>query len=173
MKKFLKYFLIIVAALLLIFLLIGIIKPTQEYTTSVTVNAPVEKTFAIFMDTSRFREWMPIFSKMELLSGNPNEAGSKWKMHFHERGQDIIMMETVTTYKTNQVFAFNLQNEVINSDNEVLFTPKGNSTQITAHCKSEGGNIIWKSLFVFFTPGMKQQSQQIYNDLKRVVENTE
>lgn len=173
MKKILKYLLVAVVVIVILFLSLGLIMPTQEYTTSVMVNAPVEKTFAVFMDTSQAREWMPGFRYFENISGKEHEAGSKWKIVFFEHGQEIVMTETVTEFKSNEVFAFNIQNEVMNSDNEVTFSVQDNSTVITSHSKYEGGNIFWKSLFVFFNSGMKKQSEQMYNDLKKIVEHSD
>jgi uncharacterized protein YndB with AHSA1/START domain len=144
--------------------------PVQEYTTTVTVHAPVEKTFSVFMDTSRLREWMPGYRQIVNISGKENEPGSKWKIVFFENGQEIVMTETVTGFKPNELFTFNVQNEVMNSDNEIRFAVQDNSTVITAHAKYEGGNIFWKSLFVFFNSGMKKQSEQMYNDFKKIAE---
>ena len=172
MKKALKY--IGIGALVAIssFFILGLIHPTGEYTNTTIVNAPLEKTFDIFNDTTRMREWMPGMVSMENISGGANEVGSKWKTTFRDGERDIVMTETVTAFKTNELFAFNLSNEVMNSDNEIRFTAKGNTTEIKAHCKYKGSNMFWRSMFVFFEGSMQQQQQEMYALLKKVIEES-
>src|SRR5436853_7852331 len=115
MKTALKYIGIGVIVVLLSFFTLGLLHPTQEYNFSVNVNAPAEKTFAVFNDTSRIREWMPNFRAIENISGNAGQVGSKWKMIFFDHDKEIVMTETVTAFSLNQRFSSNLSNDFISS----------------------------------------------------------
>ena len=170
MKKALKYIGIGILIAISSFFIMGLLHPDGEYTTTIVINAPIEKTFSVFNDTTRMREWMPEMVLMQNISGAENEVGSKWKTIFRDHERDIEMTETVTGFKTNELFAFNLQNEVMNSDNEIRFAAVGNTTEIKAHTKYRGGNIFWRSMFVFFEGSMKQQQQEMYAMLKEVIE---
>ena len=170
MKKALKYIGIGILIAISSFFIMGLLHPDGEYTITIVVNAPVEKTFSVFNDTTRMREWMQGMVSMENISGGANEVGSKWKTTFRDHERDIVMTETVTGFKANELFAFNLSNDVMNSDNEIRFAAVGNTTEIKAHTKYRGGNLFWRSMFVFFEGSMKQQQQEMYELLKAVVE---
>lgn len=172
MKKFLKYFLIVIVLLVVIFFSLGLIFRSHEYTISTTVNAPVEKTFAVFNDTTKLKEWLPGFKSMELIKGNMNEAGSKWKVVFEENGSEISMNETIVAFKENELVSFNIANDFIKSKNEVRFIPKGNRTEIIARVNYRGTHIFQKSVLALFSGFVKKQQEESYNLLKQVVEKT-
>jgi uncharacterized protein YndB with AHSA1/START domain len=170
MKKFLKYFLLTIVGIVVLFFLLGVVFPTQHYSISVTINKPVEKTFATFNDTTRMKEWMPGFQKIENISGNANEVGNKWRLYFNDHDRDIVMDETMTAFKQNELFTFNLSNEVINSDTEIRFKQIGNATEITNTCTYSGGNLFWKSMFVLVQNSVIEQQKKNFELLKMLVE---
>ncbi len=172
MIKFLKYFLLIVGSIIIIFLLLGVFMPKQHYEISMEIDAPVEKTFAMFNDTSIMSKWMPSLKSIKNISGNAGEVGSKWKITFLDHGKEIEMTETITEFKTNESFSFNIQNEVMNSDNSFRFIPDGNKTRVETSCTYSGGNIFWKSLFVFINSSVKKQQTTQFEALKKMIENS-
>jgi uncharacterized membrane protein len=172
MKKFLKYFLIIVATLVVIFFSLGFLFRQHEYTISTIVNAPVEKTFAIFNDTTKLGEWLTGFKSMENIRGKPNEVGSKWKVVFEENGSEISMNETIVAFKENELVSFNIANDFIKSKNEIRFIPKGNTTEINAHVIYRGTHIIQKSVLALFSRSVKKQQKESYELLKQLIEKT-
>lgn len=171
MKKFLKYFFIVLIILVVVFFLLGVFKPEQEYTFSINVNSPVDKTFAVFNDTTRMREWMPNFQKIENISGSANQTGSKWRIVFHDHGKEIEMTETVTAFENNKLFAFDIENDFIVSHNDIHFDESANQTQITVHAKYKGGNMFSRSLFVLMNSSVKKMQAENFLMLKKIVEN--
>jgi len=81
--KILKGILIAVAVLVLIIVIIpAFVDSEYRVERSITVNAPVEKTFMIAKNYEYYVEWNP-WSQMEPsaydeMSGTPGEVGSKW-----------------------------------------------------------------------------------------------
>ena len=82
--KFLKYLLIIVALLAIIFFGKGLLTPQVSYESEIVVNKPVNEAWAIMSDESRISEWLPGIKKMELISGTENKVGAVSKIYFEE-----------------------------------------------------------------------------------------
>ncbi len=151
---------------------LGFLFRQHDYTITTTVNAPVEKTFAIFNDTTKLREWLTGFKYMENIRGKPNEVGSKWKVVFSDRGKEISMNETITAFKENELVSFNIANDFIKSKNEIRFIPKGNTTEIVAKVSYRGTHIMQKSLLALLSASVKKQQEESYDLLKQVVEKS-
>lgn len=111
--KILKYILGIIAALVVIFFMIGVFVSTFTYENKVEVNAPVEKAWAVFTDESRMGEWLTGLKSIETISGNPGEVGSIYRLVFVQNGEEMVMTEEVTAFQQNELFAFNLDNDVM------------------------------------------------------------
>lgn len=163
----------ILAAIVVIFFLIGVFVPTFTYVSRIEVNAPVEHAWAVFNDESRVGEWMTGFKSIETISGNPNEVGSKFRLVFEEDGKEIVMTETMTAFEPHERFAFDLVNEVMNVNVDIRFASSGGKTEITATSLVDGNNIFWKSLLPLFKSGFEDRSQEMYDKLKTLIETTE
>lgn len=172
MKKFLKYFLIVVVLIVGIFFSLGLLFRQHEYTIITTVNAPVEKTFAVFNDTTKLKEWLTGLKSMENISGKLYEVGSKWKIVFDDHGEEISMNETITAFKENELVSFDIENDFIKSINEVRFVPKGNMTEVIAHVHYNGTGIFQKSILALFSGMVKKQQEESYNLFKQLVERS-
>jgi hypothetical protein len=170
MKKFLKYLLLMLVALVVIFFSLGLFVPSFSYDNVIEVNKPADKAFYSFYNLGNMSKWIPGFQYIEPLSGFPDEVGSKLKMVLVQDGKKYIMIETMTAFKENEVFAFTLVNEVFTSDVEILFQGHGNTTTIIAHSKVKGKNIFWRALLLLSRPHIKSSQQQAYDKLKEVIE---
>ena len=122
MKKVLRFIVIGIFALAVLFFSLGLFIPTFSFDNVVEVNKPIEKTFAEFNDVSNMYKWIPGFQFIEPISGWPNEVGSKWKLVVKQEGKRMELIKTMTAYKENEVFAFNLSNEMMSNDIEIVFT---------------------------------------------------
>ena len=58
--KVLKYLIITLAVLFIAFLMIGVLVPQISYENKISINAPREKVFSIFMDGSQMGKWMDL-----------------------------------------------------------------------------------------------------------------
>ncbi|MCG3166178.1 MAG: hypothetical protein POELPBGB_01954 [Bacteroidia bacterium] len=174
LKKIIFILLGIIGALILGFIAIGFIKPTYNGGVTVTVNAPVSTTFAVFNDTANMRKWMDNFKRIENISGAENEVGSKWKLVYDENGRDLVMTETITAFEQDKLFAFNMEDEYFKMDIEIRFEEKDGKTIITQTDKGEGKNLPARSMVAIMgSLGLMQKQQQgMYNKLKDLVEKT-
>ncbi len=170
--RIIKYALGIIAVLAIAFLLIGVFVPTFTYESRVEINAPVEHTFAIFNDESRMGEWLNGFKSIETLSGGPNQVGSKFRLTFVQRGEEMVMLEELTAFKENEQCRFTIDNDVLVSEVDVRFTDNGESTGLAARTTVTGKGAIWKSLLPLFKSMMLEETQSNYGRLKGIVESS-
>lgn len=170
--KVLKWIAGIVVLLIVIFILIGVFVPSFTYVSQINVNAPAEHAWAVFTDDSRMSEWMEGFKSMENISGNEFEVGSKWKLVIEQGGEEMEMVETVTGFKENELFAFRLENDVMFVDVDITFDEQDGKTEIKAANLVEGRNILWKSLFAMMKSTMASSSQGMYDNLAKMIETT-
>lgn len=136
------------------------------------VNAPLEKTFTLFNDTTKMKQWMPGFVSITNISGQPNTVGSKWKLVLEQDGQLFEMTETMTAFKQNEQFAFLLENEVLSNECTISFKPNDNQTEIISDNVVHGNNMLWKSAFFFFKDYFRETGQTTYDNLKKMIETT-
>ncbi len=171
MKLALKYIGIGIAVVILSFIAMGLLHPTIEYETRTEIKAPLEKTFALFLDTALMKNWMPGFSSITNISGNVHEVGSKWKLVLVQEKEVYNMTETVTAFENNKGFSFDLDNDALVSNNDITFNGDSTKTIIVAKAKVKGKNIFLRSMFVFSKPYFQEQQDLIYSQLKTMVES--
>lgn len=169
----LKWVVGILALLLVAFFMVGVFVPTFTYESRISVNKPAAHAFAVFMDDKKRADWMTGFKSIEIISGNRGEVGSIYKLAIEESGELMEMEETITAFKENVLFASKLVNDVMFADVEITFVESHGQTIITASNLVEGRNLIWKSLLVLFKGNISNQSQEMYENLKQVIEATE
>ncbi len=170
--KVLKFIGIAVLVLVVAFLAIGALVPSFEYKHRVEVNAPVEHSWAVFSDLENMGKWVVGFKSMEKLSGNDNEVGCTYKLVFEENGRVIEMVEEVTAIKENELIAFSFDADPVVSNIEVHFNQIENGTEIVAIKLVQGKNIFWKSLLWLSKSNMMKRGNEIYGNLKQLIEET-
>ena len=166
-----KWLGIAVGLLIVGFLAVGILSPTLSYESKVTVNAPVEKAYRVFIDPSKAHEWMPTLKSIENVSGAPLEVGSKWKLTFEEEGETIELLEEMTAIDPNQRFAVTLDGEPFLGEVDIRFASIDSTTsEIRATTTMSGKNLVWKSMLALAIRMMASRSQEQYEALKKVIE---
>ncbi len=170
LKKFLKYFSIIILVLAILFFSLGIIFPTITFESKVTVNKPVETAFGVFTNPFKLSDWVTGLKGIGLISGIPNTVGSKWKFIIEQNGKEYELIQTMKELKVNELFVTHTDNELFTDDVQVKFISKGASTEIIATSHLSGKNIFWKSVFVLAKFYLNSNDQKMYDKLKEVIE---
>ena len=171
--KALKYIFGAAAILLIAFLSIGFIIPEVSYENKVLVNKPIEHSFQVFINPNKLKDWISGFKKINHVSGFPNEIGSKWALTIEENGEEMTMIEEITAYELDKLFAFKLDNDVLTTYVEIRFEDSGKGTAIIVKNRVIGKNMFFRSLFPLYTSYFKEMTQVDYEKLKNVIETTE
>ena len=170
--KVLKYVIGFLLFLLVGFFLLGIFKPSIQYTNEIDVNKPANEAFAVMMDESKMNQWLEGYKGSKTLEGQPNEVGTKFEVTVEDNGEDIVMLETITAYEEGKRYAFELDNEVLHSAMDLRFTPLDEkATRITSTTQMQGNNMMYKSMFALMSGMMKAHDVQNLERLKAVIES--
>lgn len=173
--KFIKYLIYLILLLAIIFIALGIIKPTVKYDHEITVNKPIAEAWAVHQDETKMNQWLRGFQSIELLSGTKNEVGSTYKVVVipSEGAEAFVMTETLLSIKENDHVAFNLDSEVMTFDQKITFKETGGGTIIRSHSEGKGKGLMMRSLFAamdMLTGSFKKQEVENFEALKKVIE---
>ena len=169
--KIFKYISLTFLILIFGFFAIGLFSNSISYQNKVIVNAPVEKAFVLFTDTTKMKEWLPGFISFTNDSGGNFNRGSKWKLILLQEGQRYEMEETMTVYEPNKQYSYILENIVLRNYVDVYFKANGNTTEITSHNLIKGNNLIWRSIFFFYEKDLFEKGEKTFEDLKKMIES--
>lgn len=169
--KFLKYLLIILVLLAIMFFGNGFLTPSISYESEIVVNKPVKEAWAVMSDDTRISEWLKEIKKIELVSGAKNEVGSVYNIYFEDQDQEMIMKETVTAITPNEHIAMTFTMDFMNMDYEMHLTEEEGKTHILSKSETTGNGFMARSILSFMKGSMKKQEDTNMNNLKTVIEN--
>lgn len=138
---------------------------------TVSINAPVEKVWKIFMDPDSLKHWLTGFVSVEHLTGNPGEKVSTSKLKFIEHGKEIEVIETVLMIEPEKLYMFSIYNDKFMVENEVLLTSYGERTELTQSTKLFPKVFFLKLMAPIITPSMKRKTLNDLMKLKKFIES--
>lgn len=169
--KILVYVFGFILTCLLGFYIIGLVKPSITYETTININRSTKQTWDVFTNEKLTKDWMIGFEKFEKIKGEPLSANSEFKIHLEEDGQKFIINEKVKNVIPNKLYEFELENGILKNHVKVELKETGPfSTELTSSNHVEAQNWFFRSLFVFFKSQFKEQDEQNLNALKKLVE---
>lgn len=168
--KYLKYLLLIIIVLVLLFIGKGVFTSSVVYENEVIVNKPANESWAVMSDESNLPKWIKGFKKTELVSGTANTVGAVSKVYIEDSGQEMIMEETVTSITPNEHLAMTFTSDFMDMDYEIFFKEKDGKTIINSKSTTVGNGIIAKSMVSFMKSTMKEQEDENLKNLKKVIE---
>jgi uncharacterized protein YndB with AHSA1/START domain len=169
--KTLLYVIGFIATCFLGFYVIGLVKPTVTYETTLVVNRSAEQTWKVFTNKELMSQWMPGFIKIENIKGEALQKNSEFKIFVKEDGQDFEMIEKVKEVIPNKFYEFEIENGILRNQIKIKFVEtQPFTTEITQTCEVHAQNWFLRSLFVFFKSQFKEQDEKTLLALKKLVE---
>jgi len=168
--KYLKYFLLALLLIAIIFIAKGLLTPSIQYESEVTVNKSAAEAWAVMSDESKLPQWLKGFKKTELVSGQANTIGAISKVYIEENGQEMVMEETIESIKENEFLAMRFTMDFMNMEYEIHFKEKDGKTHIKTKSTTEGNGLIAKSIVSFMPKAMKAQEDENLGNLKKLIE---
>jgi len=176
--KILKYVLYAILALIVLYLLLGFIKPEVGYGAEIVVDKPVEEAWAVSQDETKYPEWLEGFKSMELLSGDKFQEGSTYKIIVNpgDGQQDFEMIETLKSIKENESIEMEFDADGMNFYQTMSFNEADGKTTIKTDSKVLGKGMMMRSMFAMmemFGGGFTKQEVKNMEALKKLInENT-
>jgi len=168
--KYLKYFLLLLALVALVFFGKGLLTKSVDYDSEVVVNKPVEEAWAVMSDETNLPEWIKGFQRTELVSGTANTVGAVSKVYVKENGKEMVMEETITAIEPNDHIEMTFSMDFMNMDYKMKMEEKDGKTHIRSTSSTVGNGIFAKSMIAFMPKAMKAQEDENMNTLKRLIE---
>jgi uncharacterized membrane protein len=134
---------------------------------TVTVGAPVEKVWDIFMNPDHLKHWLPGFVSIEHLDGPTGKKGSKSRMKFIERGKELEVIEKVLFVHPMKQYSFEMQHGTMSTLTDVRFISIGQVTEIIQAVQLTPKGLIMKLIMPLMKGEMKRR---MTNDLKNLRE---
>lgn len=155
-----------------LFVLYGIMNPSLNHTFEIEINKSVSKVWSEMDDEANLKKWITGFKSIELIQGERNEVGSKYKMVFDENGKDLIMTQTIKEYIPNKTFAFELGDDFAQFTEKINYIPTDSvKTKLVIEQRGGGKNWFAKSMMAFMRSSIIEQQTAQYQKLKQLIES--
>jgi len=173
--KILKVILLIILVLVLLFFLLGLIKPSVSYGHEITVDKPIQESWAVVQDESKLDQWLKGFKSIDLISGNKGAVGSKYKVVVNpgEGQPDFEMTETITSAKEYDHISLNFDSDMMIFDQTTSFSESDGKTTVKTESVVKGKGPMMRSMFAameMFGGSFKKQEVENIEALKKVIE---
>lgn len=168
--KILKYLVIVIVVLAIIFFGAGILTPSVSYECSIEVDKPAKECWSVMNDESKMSKWILGYKRMEHVSGTPNTVGAVSNVFVDDNGEEMVMQETITTIQENEKMGMVFSMDFMEMDFEINFDEKDGKTTITTISTTEGNGMVAKSMMAFMSGMMKEQEMKNLSNLKKVIE---
>ena len=168
--KFLKYFLLFVIVMALVFFGKGLLTPSISCDGEIIVNKPAQEAWAVMSDESNLSKWIKGFVKTEHISGTENTVGAVSKIYIEEKATKMVMEETITALTPNELMAMTFTMDFMDIDYEMTFNEQDGKTTIRTKTVTSGNGIFAKSMVSFMSSGMKKQEDENLNNLKNLID---
>ena len=146
MMIYLFYALGITGILIILFVLIGLIKPSTSYSCEIMVDKPIQESGYVAQDEERMSEWLDGFKRIEHVSGTPKTVGNVSKVYFTVNGKEMVVKRTITAIKLFESVESVSETDFMNMDYRVKMTAIGERTKISSSTWIKGNGVFAKSL---------------------------
>lgn len=153
------------------FYVIGLVKPSISYDSTIIINRPVEQSWKIYSDESLMNQWVQNFDKIEKIKLTPFESGAEYILILKEKNNTFELHHKVIESIPQKSYQYILKNAVLTNTVKVTFSePKEFTTEIKITNNVVAENWFLQSLFVFFKSKFKSQDDVNLEALKKLIE---
>ncbi|WP_237275299.1 SRPBCC family protein [Tenacibaculum ovolyticum] len=168
--KAVKIVLGIVTALVLVFLLTGVIVTEVKYTAEIEINKPINEVFKNFENVDFMKKWLPEVKSIEPIEEKVGVVGSTYAMTVINQGQEMKMVEKITAYIPNEKMTFQFDSDQMTKIDDYNFIANGNKTKMIQNCSVNSKSYITACLFPYFKGTFKNLSLSYMKRFKEEVE---
>jgi hypothetical protein len=172
--KILKYILLVIIGLVVLFIAVGLLKPTVNYGHEITVDKSVKEAWAVSQDESKYGQWLAGFKSIDLISGEQGAVGSKYKVVVNpgDGQSDFEMIETVKSMKEFEHVDLHFDSDMMDFDQRILYSENNGKTSVKTESTVSGKGIMMRSMFALmemFTGSFQAQEEKNIEALKKLI----
>ncbi len=173
--KILRYALFAIVAIVLLFFAVGLFKPSIQYGHEITVEKPVKEVWAIVQDESKYDQWLEGYQSMELIEGNQNEPGSKYKVVVDpgEGQPEFEMIQTLMAIEEFDKVHLYYDSDFMDMDQHYTFSESDGKTTFSTQADVRPKGMMMRSMFALmemFSGSFTTQETKNIEALKTVIE---
>ena len=168
MKRFLHIVGILVVGVVIALIVLGLFVRNIMYVTTLYVEAPIEQSWATFMDDDRRGEWVSGLTGSELVSGEENAVGSHYRLVFSEADTFNVWISAIVPRKQ---IVYRVEDLRGTGSVDVTFAQQNNGTRIVQETTFEGSAFHWRALLPVFKPVMQNIQMRNLDMLGSLIEN--
>ncbi len=169
--KILKYILAIILILVILFLLLGVFRPSVSYECEVSVNKSPKESWAVMNDQDKLSKWIKGYKRSELVSGTAQTVGAVSNVFVDDRGKEMMMTETIKSVEENSHLEMEFSMDFMNMDYKISFNEEDNMTIIKSNSVTTGNGMFAKSMIALMPSAMKAQEQENLENLKKLIDS--
>ena len=143
----------------------------MRYEIDMVIDAPRERVLAVMLDQSNLKKWQPDLIRMELLSGEPGEVGTKTLQVNRQGKRELEIVETITVMNPPEEVCATYEAEPVWNliENRFEALPNGN-THWTLVSEFRTTSIFMKLMTIFASRMFKKQTRLFMARFKAFVE---
>lgn len=144
----------------------------MKYSGSIQINKPIDLVTRLFADPDNLRHYQDGFVKKVPLSGTPGETGAVSKMHYLNRGREMVLTETIINNQLPDSFAATYSHPMMDNILRTSFSVISiDQTLYEIDVEYTAINGIIPKLMAFLMPGMFTKQGKVWMDnFKQFVE---
>lgn len=152
------------------FFLLGLIKPSISYDSEIIVEKPVAESWAVSQDQEKLGEWLAGYIKVEPVSGTPGTVGAVSNVYFDNKGQEMVIKETIKDLVPEKSMSMLFENDFMNMDYIMSVTPVDGKTKINSSTTAVGNSWISRSMLAIMGSTLIEQENTNLAMLKKAIE---
>lgn len=150
---------------------LGLLNPQFSLRTEVLVEAPVQRSFAVFRDLRRLDVWLSGFVDIQYLRGEPDGVGGVYRLTMEDGGRRTFITEEITSLVENEAYSASLESPMMVAETTTVFAAASGGTRITTESVIRGKGIFYRSLLYLMRTQLAERQDTDFDQLRRLIES--
>jgi len=142
-----------------------------DFTIEEVINQPKDVVYKAFFNPENMIFWTKDLEKIEIISGNIDESGSKAVLHFIRDGKRYRMEEELIESLPGYKYVTRVSGDYITATLEIILEEADKDTVFKVHYSGKGNSISLKIRLLFKKKKMRQILSNELKTFKELVEN--
>ena len=151
----------------------GVVKPQVSYDCEISVDKPVQESWAVIQDEEKLSDWLTGFKRIEHVSGTPGTEGAVADVYFDNNGQEMAIRETITSLVPDESISMSYTSDFMNMDYNLSMEDVEGGTKINTNTVAKGNGMFARSMMALMAGSIKAQETMNLENLKQTIEKNE
>jgi len=164
--KTVKIIVTFLVILTVIFFATGLVVKESTYSIEISIDKPLEETFAKFNDISTISEWIPEYKSIEVTDKKAGVTGSVYRITVVNKDQEVTIREKILGYVKNEKVTLYFDREAFEEIDDFTFKRVGSKTMITLNSSYQAKSYILGCVLPYFKGKFKGADQLALDNFK-------